>query len=147
MKAIIMGCGRVGEQVGKILDSEGHEVTMIDYDAEALERIGPGFRGRKIIGVGFDRNVLISAGIETAKGPSPMWDAGEEEPMLLEMIEEPEEPLALELMEDQPLSLDILDDFDILPYEPEEKIAPPIKTSKPAPPKPPSKPQKNKPGR
>ncbi len=32
MKAIIMGCGRVGEQVSRFLAEEGHEVVVIDCD-------------------------------------------------------------------------------------------------------------------
>ena len=66
MKVIIMGCGRVGEQVSLLMASEGHDVVVIDYDAEALARLGPDFRGRRIKGVGFDRDVLIQAGIEEA---------------------------------------------------------------------------------
>ncbi len=66
MRAIIMGCGRVGEQVARILDAEGHVVTVIDYSAEALTRLGADFRGRKVNGVGFDRHVLLEAGIESA---------------------------------------------------------------------------------
>jgi trk system potassium uptake protein TrkA len=61
-----MGCGRVGEQVSRFLADEGHEVTVIDYDPAALERLGPQFKGRTVCGVGFDRNVLIQAGIERA---------------------------------------------------------------------------------
>jgi trk system potassium uptake protein TrkA len=56
----------VGEQVARILDAEGHVVTVIDYSDEALVRLGTDFRGRKVHGVGFDRNVLIEAGIENA---------------------------------------------------------------------------------
>ena len=66
MRVIIMGCGRVGEQVARILDAEGHDVTVIDYNSEALARLGSGFRGRRVLGVGFDRNVLLEAGIESA---------------------------------------------------------------------------------
>jgi trk system potassium uptake protein len=66
MKVIIMGCGRVGEQVSQIMASEGHEVVVIDYDAEALARLGPGFKGRRVKGVGFDKDILIEAGIEDA---------------------------------------------------------------------------------
>jgi trk system potassium uptake protein TrkA len=64
MKAIIMGCGRIGEQVCRLLADEGHDVTVIDYDPEALERLGPDFKGRRIKGIGFDRDILIQAGIE-----------------------------------------------------------------------------------
>jgi trk system potassium uptake protein len=66
MKVIIMGCGRVGEAVSRLMADEGHEVTVIDYDAAALARLGPEFKGHKVTGVGFDRNVLLEAGIEQA---------------------------------------------------------------------------------
>jgi trk system potassium uptake protein TrkA len=66
MKVIVMGCGRVGEQVCLLMDQSGHDVTVIDSDKNALDRLGSEFHGRKIIGVGFDRNVLIEAGIKQA---------------------------------------------------------------------------------
>lgn len=66
MKIIVMGCGRVGEQVALLMAEEGHDVVVIDYDASALARLGSNFRGRTIKGVGFDREVLIQAGIEDA---------------------------------------------------------------------------------
>ena len=66
MKVIIMGCGRVGEQLCRLLSAEGHQVTVIDPNAAALDRLGPEFKGRKIKGVGFDRDVLLQAGIATA---------------------------------------------------------------------------------
>ena len=67
MKINIMGCGRVGEQVSRLMAREGHDVVVVDYDAAALARLGPDFRGRKIKGLGFDRQVLIDAGIERAE--------------------------------------------------------------------------------
>jgi len=48
------------------MSEEGHDVAVIDYDANALDRLGPNFKGRKIKGVGFDRNVLLEAGIAQA---------------------------------------------------------------------------------
>jgi trk system potassium uptake protein TrkA len=66
MRVIIIGCGRVGEQLARLLVDEGHQVSVIDFDARALERLGPNFKGQKITGVGFDREVLIEAGIERA---------------------------------------------------------------------------------
>ena len=66
MKVIIMGCGRVGEQVSHLMIQEGHDVAIIDYDTVALERLGPHFKGRKVSGIGFDRDVLVKAGIEQA---------------------------------------------------------------------------------
>jgi trk system potassium uptake protein TrkA len=66
MNIIVMGCGRVGEQVARLMSDEGHQVTVIDYDPIALARLGPGFKGRTVKGIGFDRNVLLEAGIEQA---------------------------------------------------------------------------------
>ncbi len=66
MNVIIMGCGRVGAQLARLMVEEGHQVTVIDYEPDALARLGPGFKGRTVIGVGFDRNVLVEAGIERA---------------------------------------------------------------------------------
>ncbi len=68
MKIIIMGCGRVGSQVSQLLVGHGHEVTVIDHDANALARLGADFKGRVVRGLGFDRNVLLEAGVETAEG-------------------------------------------------------------------------------
>ncbi len=66
MKVIVMGCGRVGEQVARIMAGEGHDVAVIDYSAQALDRLGADFKGRRVLGVGFDRKTLIEAGIEEA---------------------------------------------------------------------------------
>ena len=66
MKVILMGCGRMGEKVAWMLSSDGHEVAVIDADPKLLAHLGPDFPGRKVPGIGFDRNVLIEAGIEMA---------------------------------------------------------------------------------
>lgn len=64
MKVIIIGCGRVGTSLAYTLDQRGDLVTVIDSDPDALERLGPAFRDRAILGIGFDRDVMIRAGIE-----------------------------------------------------------------------------------
>lgn len=66
MKVIIMGCGLIGQQVAVLLAGEGHQVSVIDQDARALERLEPNVNIAKVKGVGFDRDVLIRAGIEQA---------------------------------------------------------------------------------
>jgi trk system potassium uptake protein len=63
---VIMGCGRVGSTLAHILEDQGHSVAVIDQDAEAFRKLRPGFRGGKVTGIGFDRDVLIEAGIEKA---------------------------------------------------------------------------------
>ncbi|NMC11993.1 MAG: TrkA family potassium uptake protein [Chloroflexi bacterium] len=66
MKIIIMGCGRVGTQLALTLSKEDHEIIVIDSSDEALDRLGSGFKGKKIKGVGFDKDILIRAGIQMA---------------------------------------------------------------------------------
>ncbi len=63
---MIMGCGRVGSTLAHILEDNGHSVAIIDRDPQAFRRLRAGFRGRRVTGVGFDRGVLIDAGIESA---------------------------------------------------------------------------------
>ncbi len=46
MKIIVMGCGRVGRQVSQMLSNQGHEVTVIDHDANAISRLGPRLQGK-----------------------------------------------------------------------------------------------------
>ena len=36
MKIIIIGCGRVGSGLAKLLSNRGHQVTMIDSDPDVL---------------------------------------------------------------------------------------------------------------
>ena len=67
MKLIVMGCGRVGSQVSNLMANQGHDVTVIDHrDTDAASRLGPEFKGRLISGLGFDRDILIEAGVEHA---------------------------------------------------------------------------------
>ncbi|MDQ0380217.1 trk system potassium uptake protein TrkA [Amycolatopsis thermophila] len=63
---VIMGCGRVGASLAAALERLGHEVAVIDKSQEAFRRLGSDFHGRQVLGIGFDRQVLIDAGIEKA---------------------------------------------------------------------------------
>ena len=66
MKAVIIGCGRVGSTVAKRLAGEGWDVTAVDENEEALGRLGQEWRGGFITGHGMDIHVLHEAGIEDA---------------------------------------------------------------------------------
>jgi trk system potassium uptake protein TrkA len=66
MKAIVIGCGRVGSAVALQLDSEGWDVVAVDEKEEALSRLGENWRGGFIVGHGMDTHVLRKAGIEEA---------------------------------------------------------------------------------
>jgi trk system potassium uptake protein len=63
---VIMGCGRVGSTIAHILEDHGHSVAVIDQDPDAFRKLSAGFKGTKITGIGFDRDVLVEAGIEHA---------------------------------------------------------------------------------
>jgi trk system potassium uptake protein TrkA len=63
---VIMGCGRVGSTLAHILEDQGHSVAIIDHDRDAFRKLRSGFRGKRIVGVGFDQDVLTEAGIEEA---------------------------------------------------------------------------------
>lgn len=61
-----MGCGRVGSTLARSLEDRNHTVAVIDSNADSFRRLGPGFNGTKVLGVGFDQDVLEEAGIAKA---------------------------------------------------------------------------------
>src|SRR5690349_19052536 len=61
-----MGCGRVGSMIATGLETRGHSVAVVDQDATAFRRLPRDFGGRQVVGVGFDRDTLVEAGIEQA---------------------------------------------------------------------------------
>jgi trk system potassium uptake protein TrkA len=63
-----MGCGRVGSTLAHSLEARGHSVSVIDQNPDSFRRLGADFNGLTITGVGFDRDVLIAAGVERADG-------------------------------------------------------------------------------
>lgn len=66
MHVVIMGCGRVGAELAQALEQQGHTVAVVDQDPTAFRRLGSGFGGRRVTGVGFDQDTLREAGIEEA---------------------------------------------------------------------------------
>jgi trk system potassium uptake protein TrkA len=63
---VIMGCGRVGSTLAHSLEATGHSVAVIDQNVDAFRRLGADFSGLTVTGIGFDREVLIQAGIDRA---------------------------------------------------------------------------------
>ena len=61
-----MGCGRVGILLTQELVKAGHQVTVIDRNPTAFDRLPPGFEAKRIVGLGFDKDVLEEAGIKEA---------------------------------------------------------------------------------
>ena len=61
-----MGCGRVGSTLAHQLEKRDHSVAVIDQNPDAFRRLGAAYGGTKITGIGFDREVLLAAGVEQA---------------------------------------------------------------------------------
>ena len=66
MYVIIVGCGRVGAELAKLLSNDGHDVVVIDKKATAFNRLGGAFNGITLVGSGFDPDLLKEAGIAKA---------------------------------------------------------------------------------
>ena len=66
MKAVVIGCGRVGSASAKALQAEGWDVCAVDEKEEALQRLGENWTGGFVVGHGMDSEVLREAGMEEA---------------------------------------------------------------------------------
>jgi trk system potassium uptake protein TrkA len=68
MRYLIVGCGRVGSTLAKLLVAEKHDVVVVDENPTAFKRLGPRFGGGVEVGTGIDYDVLKRAGAERADG-------------------------------------------------------------------------------
>ncbi len=68
MRVIIVGWGRVGSRLANSLSAERHDVVVIDNNPLSFARLSRDFTGRMLTGVGFDRELLQKADIESADG-------------------------------------------------------------------------------
>ena len=66
MRAVIVGCGRVGAGLAERLARSGHDVVILDLSTEAFGRLEEDFPGQAIRGDGTDEDVLRRVGTETA---------------------------------------------------------------------------------
>lgn len=66
MHVVIMGCGRVGASLAAALQRLDHTVAVVDQDRDAFHRLDQDLPNRRVTGNGFDRDVLVEAGIERA---------------------------------------------------------------------------------
>ena len=57
-----MGCGRVGARIAAELEVEGHELSVIDFEADAFGLLPRSFKGRTVVGNGVDVDVQRAAG-------------------------------------------------------------------------------------
>jgi trk system potassium uptake protein TrkA len=65
---VIVGCGRVGSTLAKLLTAEAQDVTVVDENPAAFKRLGSHFSGRMEVGTGIDYDVLKRAGTDGADG-------------------------------------------------------------------------------
>jgi trk system potassium uptake protein len=70
---LIVGCGRVGSAIAKSMQAEGHEVSVLDEDPEAIALLNKGqtetweeMGGRFTVGTALEIDALLTAGIERA---------------------------------------------------------------------------------
>lgn len=68
MRYLIVGCGRVGSALAKLLDADGHEVIVVDENPAAFKRLGSKFKGHVVVGTGIDYDVLKRAGAKSSDG-------------------------------------------------------------------------------
>lgn len=87
MKIIIVGSGRMGSGLALEMDRQGHDVTVIDSDPLAFERLGERFGGKTIRGVGFDREVLLSAGLDRCDGIAAVTSSDEANAVIARMAQ------------------------------------------------------------
>jgi trk system potassium uptake protein len=73
MFILIVGCGRVGSAIAKSMISEGHEVSVLDEDPEAIALLEKGqdltweqLGGSFTVGTALEIDALLEAGIERA---------------------------------------------------------------------------------
>ncbi len=66
METIIVGCGRVGAELARLLSEEGQNVTVIDKNPNSFKRLGKTFNGECITGNGFDLDILKKAKADEA---------------------------------------------------------------------------------
>ncbi|HEY5275276.1 MAG TPA: NAD-binding protein [Coriobacteriia bacterium] len=67
MKAVIVGCGRVGGLIATSLDASGHDVIIIDLLTRSFDRLPPTFGGEAVRGDGTDEDALRRAGAAGAE--------------------------------------------------------------------------------
>jgi trk system potassium uptake protein TrkA len=77
MRIIVIGCGRMGSGLARTMSLRGHAVTVVDRDPVAFERLGPAFKGQTVVGIGFDREVLLKAGIDRADALAALTESDE----------------------------------------------------------------------
>lgn len=66
MNILVLGCGKAGVRLAKLLDSKGHDVSVVDHSQARLDLLGDDFSGMSAAGEVFDLETLLSIGADNA---------------------------------------------------------------------------------
>ena len=66
MRIVILGAGTVGASIADVLCSLGHDVTVVDHDAEHIRRINEDLDVLVVNGSASQSSVLFQTGISSA---------------------------------------------------------------------------------
>lgn len=66
MNILVLGCGKAGVRLAKLLDLKGHDVSVVDHSPSRLELLGDDFSGMSAAGEVFDLETLLSIGADNA---------------------------------------------------------------------------------
>ena len=65
MNVLVVGCGRLGSRLAKMLDENGHDVAVVDACEDNFRYLGDEFKGITVTGFPMDMKVLKNAGVES----------------------------------------------------------------------------------
>ncbi|MHB1293766.1 MAG: potassium channel family protein [Anaerolineae bacterium] len=88
MQFVIIGSGRMGAGLARTLSMQGHQLIVVDVDPAAFANLGPNFKGRTVVGVGFDRDVLAQADVTHADGLAALTTSDEANVVIARMASE-----------------------------------------------------------
>ena len=66
MKIIIVGGGKVGQATAKRLSAEGHDITLVDKNADRIQHLGDRLDIMCVKGNGLHTGILLEAGVAEA---------------------------------------------------------------------------------
>lgn len=88
MHVVVVGCGRVGSGLATAVEAAGHTVAIIDRREKAFSRLPEHFAGKAIVGVGFDRDRLLDAGIDRAEAVAAVTNGDNSNIMIARVAKE-----------------------------------------------------------
>jgi len=88
VNVVIMGCGRVGAELARLLDAEGHRVTILDIEASSFDKLPPDFKGRALLESATDEEGLRKANISEADAFVAVTRDDEKNAMAAQIVKE-----------------------------------------------------------